>query len=229
LIAPNQPISGCREDVEVEKAKSCLTSILAAVQRSEEILSSVRGLFRKTQSQRTLVHLTDLCRLVTQLARYDLLSNGISVTAEYQEQLPAIYADHVQLQQVILNLIRNAIDAMSGRPSGDRRLRVATGSDGHLAVSFYIHDAGSGVADEDRERIFNPFFTTKTSGMGLGLSICRTIIEEHGGTLRLAKSSTAGSTFEITLPIAPSPGSTDLHRDLKGLTGRAVHDTEASP
>lgn len=191
-----------RMPAEVEKAKSCLTSIAAAVQHSEEIIASVRGLFRKTPSRRTLVQLNDVSRIAMQLVEYDLSSSGIAVTAEYQEELPAIYADHVQLQQVMLNLIKNAIDAMSALALGKRRLRVATGSDGHSTVSFYIRDTGPGVADEDRERIFSPFFTTKASGMGLGLSICRTIIEEHGGTLRLTKSGSAGSTFEIALPIA---------------------------
>jgi len=208
-----------RKPVEVEKAKSCLTSIVAAVQRSDEIITSVRGLFRKTQSRRTLVHLNDVSELVMQLARYDLLSNGIAVTADYQEKLPAIYADHLQLQQVMLNLIKNAIDAMNACPLGERRLRVAIGSDGHSTVSFYISDSGSGVVDEDRERIFSPFFTTKTSGMGLGLSICRTMIEEHGGTLRLTETSSAGSTFEITLPIAQS--SVSLGAMLTGTAERS--------
>jgi signal transduction histidine kinase len=193
-----------RKPVDVEKARSCFSSILGAAQRSEEIITSVRGLFKKTANHRTTVQLNDVIRSVMELARHDLLTSGIAVTTDYQEELPPIYADHTQLQQVILNLVKNAIDAMHGRPLGERRLRLATGSDGHSAVLFYIRDSGPGVAAEDRERIFNAFFTTKSTGMGLGLSICRTIIEEHGGTLRLTKSGPAGSTFEISLPIAAS-------------------------
>lgn len=191
-----------RTPAQVEKAKSCFSGIVGAAQRSEEIIASIRGLFKKTASHRTLVQLNDLSRLVMQLAQHDLLSNGIAVASDYQEDLPPIYADHVQLQQVILNLVKNAIDAMGGRPFSERRLRVATGSEGHSGVSFYIRDSGPGIPDDDRERIFSPFFTTKSNGMGLGLSICRTIIEEHEGTLRLTKSGPAGSTFEIMLPIA---------------------------
>jgi signal transduction histidine kinase len=191
-----------RTPVDFEKAKSCFTSILDAVQRAEEIITSVRGLFKRTSNHRTLVQLNDVSRLVMKLVRYDLLSSGIAVTTDYQEDLPQIHADHTQLQQVILNLVKNAIDAMRGRPLGERRLRIATGSDRHSAVLFYIRDSGPGVAAENYERIFNPFFTTKSTGMGLGLSICRTIIEEHGGTLRLIKSGPGGSTFETSLPIA---------------------------
>lgn len=191
-----------RTPAQVEKAKSCFSGIVGAAQRSEEIIASIRGLFKKTASHRSLVQLNDLSRLVMQLAQHDLLSNGVAVASDYQENLPPIYADHVQLQQVILNLVKNAIDAMGGRPFSERRLRVATGFDGHSGVSFYIRDSGPGIADDDRERIFSPFFTTKSNGMGLGLSICRTIIEEHEGTLRLTKSGPAGTTFEIVLPIA---------------------------
>jgi signal transduction histidine kinase len=193
-----------RTPANVEKAKSCLASIRDATRRSEEIITSVRGLFKNTPGHRAMVQLNEVSRLVMRLVRHDLLSSAIFVTMDYQENLPPIYADHIQLQQVILNLVKNSIDAMSGRPFGKRRLHVATGSDGHSVVSFYIRDSGPGVAAENRDRIFQPFFTTKSKGMGLGLSICRRIVVEHGGALRLTKSSPSGSTFEIALPVALS-------------------------
>jgi signal transduction histidine kinase len=201
-----------RKPADIEKARSCFTSILGAAQGAEEIITSVRGLFKKVPDHRTMLQLNDVSRLVMRLARHDLLSGGITVTTDYQDDLPLIYADHTQLQQVILNLVKNAIDAMHGRPLGRRRLRLATGSDRHSIVAFYIRDSGSGVAAEDYQRIFNPFFTTKSTGMGLGLSICRTIIEEHGGTLRLTKSGPGGSTFEIALPIAAAQQAADARQ-----------------
>jgi signal transduction histidine kinase len=210
-----------RTPVEVDKAKSCLTSILGAAQRADEIITSVRELFKKTPSHRALVQLNDLSRLVMQLARHDLLSSGTTVASDYQEDLPLIYADHIQLQQVLLNLVKNSIDAMIGRPFGERRLLVATGSAGHSAISFYIRDSGPGIAAEDRDRIFHPFFTTKSNGMGLGLSICRTIVEEHGGTLRLTKSGPAGSSFEIVLPIA-SPQQQADEKQTTAATGEGA-------
>jgi signal transduction histidine kinase len=193
-----------RTPPDFEKARLCFTSILDAVQRAEEIISSVRGLFKRAANHRTMVQLNDVSRMVMRLARHDLQSSGIAVTTDYQEDLPPVQGDATQLQQVILNLVKNAIDAMHNRPLGERRLRIATGSDRHSAVLFYIRDSGPGVAAENYDRIFNPFFTTKSTGMGLGLSICRTIIEEHGGTLRLIKSGPGGSTFETSLPIAAS-------------------------
>jgi signal transduction histidine kinase len=99
-----------------------------------------------------------------------------------------------------LNLVRNAIDAVSCRAAGERRLRLWTSFEGK-SVSICVRDFGRGVSDDDVERIFEPFYTTKTTGMGLGLAICRTIIEEHGGTLRLAETHSHGSMFEIVLPV----------------------------
>lgn len=190
-----------RTPIDVERAQACFASIIDATHHAEQIMTSIRGLFRKTPSDRVLLQLNDVTRDVLRWLRHDILSNGISVTSDYQEDLPAVLAEKTQIQQVILNLVRNAIDAMGSRPLGARRLRLATGSNGTSTVALYIRDSGGGIAEENRERIFDPFFTTKSHGMGLGLSICRTIVEEHGGTLRLTKTGPQGSTFEIDLPI----------------------------
>jgi signal transduction histidine kinase len=116
-------------------------------------------------------------------------------------------SEATQLQQVILNLVKNAIDAMEAIPYGERRLRLVTGFDRRSVVSLYIQDSEPGITGENQDRIFDPFFTTKPTGMGMGLSICRNIIETHGGKLRLAKTSRHGSSFEIALPIVQQSGS----------------------
>jgi signal transduction histidine kinase len=182
------------------KVRSCLVSMVDASQRTGEVINSTLALFKATSSQRIAVQLNEVVHQVLSLVQHDLQANGIAVTTEYQENLPQIQADQTQLQQVILNLIRNAIEAMGSSSSDDRRLRLATGFD-NSAASLYIQDTGPGISAENRDRIFDPFFTTKRVGTGLGLSICRTIVEEHGGSLRLTKTSSRGTSFEIAFPI----------------------------
>jgi C4-dicarboxylate-specific signal transduction histidine kinase len=106
----------------------------------------------------------------------------------------------MQLQQVLVNLIKNAIDAMSSLSPEARRLRLTTDFDGHSTVLLAVQDFGPGIPAEDQERIFDPFFTTKSGGTGLGLAICCTLIANFGGRLRLAKSDSDGSIFEIAIP-----------------------------
>ena len=128
-----------RTPPEVEKAKSCFISITNAADHCEQMIGGVRTLFKSKPDHRIMVQLNDLIRQVMRLSRHDLLSNGISETVEYQENLPPVWADYTQLQQVISNLIKNAIDAMIGLPLGQRRVRLVTGSDGNF-VSFHIHE-----------------------------------------------------------------------------------------
>lgn len=190
-----------RTPANVERAGACISAMIEASHRADEIISGIGGLFRRAPNERTMVQLNDVCREVMRWVQHDILANGISVRVRCNEDLPRIRADHTQLQQVILNLVRNAIDAMNCRPPGERRLRLWTGFDGKSGVSLCVRDFGPGISDDDRERIFEPFYTTKANGMGLGLAICRKIIEEHGGTLRLVETNSHGSMFEIVLPV----------------------------
>ena len=119
-------------------------------------------------------------------------------------------ADPTQLQQVILNLIKNAIEAMAAGPTTIKALRLVTTQDGNSVVSLSVQDTGPGIAPENETHVFDPFFTTKSSGMGLGLSISRRIIEDHGGELRLTKTGSNGCTFEITLPSVATSDSVDV-------------------
>jgi C4-dicarboxylate-specific signal transduction histidine kinase len=162
----------------------------------------VRELFEKRGDQRTIIHVDDVARQVLRSLEQELSLNEVSLATELQNALPAVYADRTQIQQVVSNLVRNAIDAMNSKPPRARRLRVATSLDGHSAVLLSVQDTGPGITTERSERVFEPFFTTKPTGMGLGLAICRAIVQDHGGNLRLAKTDLDGCIFEMTLPIA---------------------------
>jgi signal transduction histidine kinase len=149
-----------------------------------------------------MVQLNNVCHEVMRLVQREPITNGISVTVKCSQDLPQVWADFIQLQQVMLNVVRNAIDVMSQRPLDKRHLRLRSTFDGKSTVSVFIRDTGAGVPVESRERIFDAFYTTKSFGAGLGLAVSRTIIEEHGGTLRLIKTGPEGSTFQIALPVS---------------------------
>jgi signal transduction histidine kinase len=181
------------------EAGECLREISNATEQAANVISSIRALFKDTQPQRASVAIDHVAQQALTLAHHDLQVNQVSVTADYDGKLPAIEADPMQLQQVVLNLIKNAIDAMAATPPSSRALRVTTGFGSDSRVLLRVEDTGPGLA-ADPERIFDPFITTKTDGMGLGLAISRTIIEAHGGTLRVVKTGAQGTTFEIALP-----------------------------
>ena len=154
-----------------------------------------------------MVQINDVVREVLALVQDDLRVEAATATAEYQENLPQVYASHAQIQQVIWNLVSNAVEAMRSVAPDKRRLQLMTGFDGNSGVSVYIQDAGPGIGSENQDRIFEPFFTTKPSGTVLGLPICRSIVEDHGDELRLSKTNPGGTSFELVLPV-DSPAST---------------------
>jgi C4-dicarboxylate-specific signal transduction histidine kinase len=175
--------------------------------RANEVIAAIRDLYKTTQIEHATVQINDVVRETLALAQDDLRAEGVAATAEYQENLPEIHAGHVQIQQAILNLIKNAIEAMHSVPPDKRRLRVVTGADANLGVAVYVQDTGPGIPPDRQNQIFEPFFSTKPNGTGLGLSICRTIAEDHGGKLFLSKSDARGTSFELVLPVN-SPAST---------------------
>jgi len=186
---------------ELEEMDDILSDIEADSHRAGTIISSMLELTKKTTDRRSLTHVEDIARLVLRLLQYDLLINDVSVATEFQGDLPEVHLDDIQLQQVLVNLIKNAIDAMGSVTPEARRLRLTTGFDGHSTVLLSVQDSGPGIPIEDRERIFDPFFTTKSGGTGLGLAICFTVVANHGGKLRLVKSDSNGSIFEIAIPV----------------------------
>jgi signal transduction histidine kinase len=190
-----------RTPPNLDEARTSAIAVVEASRRANEIVSSVRALFRKTDDRRNLIHVNDVAREVLGLLQHDLESSQVAVATEYLVNLPPVRADRIQLQQIVLNLVKNAIEAMSSVPSGSRHVRVVTRLKGNSTVLLSVQDSGHGITAEDQDRVFDPFFTTKPTGMGLGLAICRTVAQEHGGNLRLVETSSHGSIFEIELPI----------------------------
>src|SRR6516164_490366 len=191
-----------RTPPELDKARECFQSMVDASLHANEIIAAIRDLYKKTPTEHTMVQINDVVREVLTLAQDEFRANGVIATAEYDENLPQIHASHTQVQQVILNLVENSIEAMSVVAPGKRRLRLVTGLDGDSGVSVYVQDSGAGISADRQDRIFEPFFTTKQSGTGLGLSICRAIMQDHGGKLHLSKTGTHGTSFEIVFPSA---------------------------
>jgi signal transduction histidine kinase len=184
-----------------EKAAMCFASIISTSHRGEESISRIRGALKSAPTQRTMLQLVDLCREIMRLVEYDALANGISVILDCPKQVPEVLADVTRLRLAIVNLVNNAIEAMSDSPTRDRRLQLAIRLEGTSTVALCIEDRGPGIPAQALERLFRPFVTTKSAGMGLGLTTCRAIVEDHGGTLRLRRSDAHGSVFEIALPV----------------------------
>jgi signal transduction histidine kinase len=186
---------------ELKDMEDILGDIEADSRRAAAMISSIREMTTKTSHRSALTSAEDAGQLALRLLKHDLQINEVSVVTEFQGNLPEVLLDGMELQQVLLNLVRNAIDAMSSSPPGARQLRLKTGFDGQTTVSMSVEDSGPGISVEDQERIFDPFFTTKPGGMGLGLAISSTLVANHGGKLRLVKSDSGGSIFELAMPV----------------------------
>jgi signal transduction histidine kinase len=180
-----------------------LGDIEADTLRASEVITAIRALFKEAPDHRASVQVEGVVRQAVDLAEPELRASQVAVATEFLDRLAFAHIDAAQMQQVVLNLIRNAIDAMASSAAETRRLRLTTKVREASIVLITVEDTGSGIPVEDREHIFDAFFTTKTSGTGLGLAISRTIVERHGGSLQLVDGGPAGSTFEIALPIGP--------------------------
>ena len=220
-----------RTPPDLEEVRASLTATIDESSRAHEIVASIRELFKTTAHQRTMIEINRLVQQVLRMVENDLHVHEVSVSTEFQEGLPQIMADRTQLQQVILNLVKNAIEAMAADPTIIKTIRLVTTQDRNSVISLSVQDSGPGITPENGTHVFDPFFTTKSSGMGLGLSISRRIIEDHGGDLRLIKTSSNGCTFEITLPSVATSDSGDLRRAIApaGAGIKRVGLTDKSP
>jgi signal transduction histidine kinase len=190
-----------RRPIDEDEVRSALKDIAAASARGSQTIASLRAMFNKTARARTSVDMTDLVSEVLAILDLDLRAERVLVSTALREALPRIMADRVQLQQVLLNLITNAIESM--RPVSDREHRLRISSEFLEDISeirISIEDSGPGIAQQDEKQIFEPFFSTKPKGMGIGLTICQSIVVSHGGSLRALANKPHGTTFQIALP-----------------------------
>jgi len=166
-----------------------------------EIIGRIRDLIKQEPLRKDALEVNEAIVELIPLTRGEVMKNNVSVQMELAEGLPRIQGDRVQLQQVILNLFINAVEAMSGVSEGSRALLIRTGKDASDGVLVAVQDSGPGLNPGSFERLFDSFYTTKPGGMGMGLSICRSIVEAHGGRIWATPNAGAGITLQFTLPI----------------------------
>jgi PAS domain S-box-containing protein len=189
------------EPPNFHEVDDALSLIVREGNRAGEVVERVRALIKKVPARKDAVAIDDAILEVIALTRAEAANNSVSVRTQFAEDLPRVQGDRVQLQQVVLNLIVNAIQSMSGVEDGNRELQIsidAVPSEGGMRVG--VQDTGPGLSPESLSRLFEPFYTTKPEGMGMGLSICRSIIEAHGGRLWATRCEPQGALFQFTIP-----------------------------
>jgi signal transduction histidine kinase len=194
-----------RDQPDLEEARAAASRIVQDGKRASEIVKRVRQLFKKDTLQRELVDINEVIREMILLLRSETIQFAVLVRVELATDLPDFMGDRVQLQQVLMNLMTNSIDAMKD-VDGTRELTIQSQrfEDGQLLIS--VSDTGVGLPSQQVDKIFNSFFTTKTQGTGMGLSISRSIVESHGGRLWAGANSPRGANFYFTLSAnAPVP------------------------
>jgi two-component system, LuxR family, sensor kinase FixL len=185
---------------DLTEAREILADIVSEDQRAGEVIQRLRSLLKHGETNLQPLAVNGMVEEVLQLSRNGLIGHGITVHRSLALNVPQVQGDHIQLQQVLLNLILNACDAMSANPPAARHLAVATAHRDDV-VRISVSDTGSGLPP-DAERIFEPFYTTKKHGLGLGLSICRSIVTAHKGRLWAEKGAAKGAVFHLELPAA---------------------------
>jgi two-component system, LuxR family, sensor kinase FixL len=203
-------------DADIAELRQILNEIVSEDKRASEVIRRLRLWLKKGEVQQHSLRINKVVREVLNLIRSDLINQKVNVKCKLARNLPTVTGDPVQLQQVLLNLVVNACDAMTGCSTSERRLLIRTGIEndgGSVIVS--VTDQGTGITEEKMENIFEPFFTTKPKGMGLGLSVCRSIITAHRGKLCATNNTDRGATFYFSVPVEVSPVATPLPATLK--------------
>jgi len=208
----NQPLSGIvsnagagqrfidRGDVSLEELRELLADISADGRRAGDVIRGIQSMVKKGASTKKQVNLNDLVMNVVQMVHPNAMLHSCELGTFLDPDSPAIEGDPVQLQQVLLNLIINAFDAMRDTPTSRRKVVIATERNEHNAIRTSVRDYGTGIPEEVRERMFEQFFTTKGKGLGMGLAIVRSIVKSHGGTIAAENVRDGGARFHFTLP-----------------------------
>jgi len=206
----NQPLAGIAtrasaalrwlrmEKPDLEKAQTALESIVAASHRASNIIASVRAMFKKEPSERVPTDIDQIVLTVLSIVSVELEQHSVDVQTQLNEHLPTVLGDKVQLQQVVLNLVMNAVEAMQSVQTRELKVQTEQTNPGMVRVS--IEDTGTGIDPSNLDRVFKPLFTTKANGMGMGLAICRSIIENHDGRIWVSPRTNGGSIFQFELP-----------------------------
>jgi C4-dicarboxylate-specific signal transduction histidine kinase len=214
----NQPLTGlvssgnaclrwlASDPPNLEAARRSVERMINDGSRAGEVIAGIRAMVRKSPSQRGRLNINDVIMEVVTLLSAEIQRNRLSLQTELASDLPLIMGDRVQLQQVILNLMMNAIDAMSQTRQSQRDLSVASVMDGSDAVLVTVRDSGPGLDETALERLFDAFYTTKPDGIGMGLAITQRIVEAHGGQIWATPNTPRGAKFEFRLPTdGPEP------------------------
>jgi C4-dicarboxylate-specific signal transduction histidine kinase len=194
-----------RSPPDCSKAAESITAAILAGERASEVIGRVRNLMTKGTPTSTEVDVNDLISSIIKLVHPSLEKRHMSVECQFEPSLPPIWGDRIQLQQLVLNLINNAADAMANVCDRRRELILRTRRDKEDRITITVEDCGCGLGDIDLKTLFQPWYSTKSDGMGMGLSICRTIAESHGGTIRAESRSPCGATFQVSLPAGLTP------------------------
>jgi C4-dicarboxylate-specific signal transduction histidine kinase len=186
----------------LDEAREALACIVRDADRAKDIIGRMRDHIKKAPPRRDCFGLNEAVSEVIVMVRSAIAKSGISVSTCLMDGLAPVQGDRVQLQQVLVNLILNAVEARSSVEDGTRELSIRTEQSHTGGIFVAVHDSGPGVDPVNLERVFEPFYTTKTSGIGMGLSICQTIIHGHGGRLSMRANKPRGAVFQFTLPAA---------------------------
>jgi C4-dicarboxylate-specific signal transduction histidine kinase len=188
-----------RQPPDLGEVREALGCVVGDADRARDIIDRIGSLIKKAPPRKEVVDLNAAILEVTALTHGEAVKTGVTVGTQLAGELPRIQCDRVQLQQVMLNLIVNAIQSMSGVEDGNRELHISTMSIEPEGVCIAVRDTGHGLRPESLPRLFEPFYTTKPEGMGMGLSICRSIIEAHGGRLWATRCEPRGALFQFTI------------------------------